>query len=61
MVEQQVRYIMQAMDLTDRKGVVAVNVRAEVQDRFNTEIQHNIRAACGATGDAPPGTPTPTE
>ncbi|MEU4394749.1 NAD(P)/FAD-dependent oxidoreductase [Kribbella sp. NPDC023855] len=42
MIEAQVRYVMQALDLLRRRGASSVEVREEVQERFVTEVQSEL-------------------
>ncbi|WP_018348114.1 flavin-containing monooxygenase [Longispora albida] len=48
MIEQQVRYVMQALELLDRAS--AIEVRPEVQRRFAAEIQSRLDSAVWNTG-----------
>ena len=42
MIESQIRYVMDAIRLMERMGVVAMDVRAPSQAAFNAELQHRI-------------------
>ncbi|WP_052371684.1 flavin-containing monooxygenase [Amycolatopsis taiwanensis] len=42
MIESQIRYIGEAIELLDRAGAGALVPRADVQERFNAEIQHRL-------------------
>jgi hypothetical protein len=42
MIEAQVRYVMQALDLLRRRNATAVEVREDVQERFVAEVQHDL-------------------
>lgn len=42
MIEAQVRYVMQALDLLRRRGASSVEVREEAQERFVTEVQSEL-------------------
>ncbi|MFI5712660.1 flavin-containing monooxygenase [Kribbella sp. NPDC051620] len=42
MIEAQVRYVMQALDLLRRRNATAVEVREDVQERFVSEVQHDL-------------------
>jgi cation diffusion facilitator CzcD-associated flavoprotein CzcO len=50
MIESQIRYAMDAMRLVDRNGAQAINVRRDVQDRFNTEVQRKLAGSVWNTG-----------
>jgi cation diffusion facilitator CzcD-associated flavoprotein CzcO len=39
MIEAQIPYVLGALDVLDRPGVAAVDVRADVADRFDEELQ----------------------
>ncbi len=43
MLEAQIRYTMQAVDLLARDGVAWLDVHADVQDAFNDKLQHRIK------------------
>ncbi|PXY20896.1 flavin-containing monooxygenase [Prauserella muralis] len=42
MIEQQIRYIAEAIRLTESRGAKAIEVREPVQEQFNTEIQRKL-------------------
>jgi cation diffusion facilitator CzcD-associated flavoprotein CzcO len=42
MIEAQVRYVMQALDLLRRRDAAAVEVREDVQERFVSDVQHDL-------------------
>jgi cation diffusion facilitator CzcD-associated flavoprotein CzcO len=42
MIESQVKYVAEAIELVDRNRADALDVRSEVQQRFNTEIQRKL-------------------
>ncbi|PRX49308.1 cation diffusion facilitator CzcD-associated flavoprotein CzcO [Prauserella shujinwangii] len=42
MIEQQIRYIADAMRLVEEQGAEAIDVRAEAQAEFNAEIQRKL-------------------
>ena len=42
MIESQVRYIMHALKVMDRKGFKEVEVKASVQDAFNEKVQKRL-------------------
>jgi cation diffusion facilitator CzcD-associated flavoprotein CzcO len=42
MIESQIRYVAQAITLAQRQGAGALDVRPEVQQRFNTEVQSKL-------------------
>ncbi|ASR37735.1 4-hydroxyacetophenone monooxygenase [Prauserella marina] len=42
MIEQQIRYIVEAIRFADSRDAEAIDVRAEVQDRFNADIQRKL-------------------
>ncbi|MFI7000107.1 flavin-containing monooxygenase [Nocardia sp. NPDC050175] len=50
MIEQQIKYAMDAMALVERSGVEALTVRRAVQDRFNDEIQRKLNRGVWSTG-----------
>lgn len=73
MIEAQVRYVMQALDLLRRRNATSVEVREEAQDRFVSSVQHdlddtvwNMAATAGtstpraATPPSGPTSPSPT-
>lgn len=42
MIEQQIRYIWQAIDYVETHGAEAIDVRPSVQDHFNHEVQRKL-------------------
>ncbi len=42
MIESQIRYALELMDLVDRRGADSAAVRPAVQSRFNTDIQRKL-------------------
>ncbi|WP_433665346.1 flavin-containing monooxygenase [Nocardia sp. CA-128927] len=50
MIEQQIKYTLNAMALADHRGVEALTVRRAVQDRFNDEIQRKLSSGVWSTG-----------
>jgi cation diffusion facilitator CzcD-associated flavoprotein CzcO len=42
MIESQIRYVSGAIDLVERSGAGALNVKPEVQERFNDEVQRKL-------------------
>jgi cation diffusion facilitator CzcD-associated flavoprotein CzcO len=42
MIEQQIRYVAEAIELTERHGADALTVRRRVQERFNQRIQAKL-------------------
>jgi cation diffusion facilitator CzcD-associated flavoprotein CzcO len=50
MIEAQVRYAVEAMNLTRRNRVGSIEVRESVQARFNTEIQDKLARGVWSTG-----------
>lgn len=50
MLEQQIRYVLQAMELVDESGATALDVRQEAQDRYNVEIQRKLASSVWSTG-----------
>ena len=41
-IEQQIKYILKAIDAVESRGAQSVDVRPAVQERFNTEIQDKL-------------------
>jgi len=50
MIESQIRYIAEAMDIVDRNGAKALEPRPEVQERFNAEIQQKLNKGVWTQG-----------
>ena len=42
MIEQQIKYILKAIDAVESRGAQSVDVRPAVQERFNTDIQDKL-------------------
>jgi cation diffusion facilitator CzcD-associated flavoprotein CzcO len=51
MIESQVRYIVRMVEAFDRSKVRYMNVRADVQKRFNQRLQSHLRRTVWATGN----------
>jgi len=52
MIESQLSYILDCLRLMDRRGVGAVEVRPEAQERFNEEVQRRMRRTVWTSGCA---------
>ncbi|MEV6767082.1 NAD(P)/FAD-dependent oxidoreductase [Nocardia sp. NPDC051030] len=50
MIESQINYIADAVATYDRLGLRTVEVRKDVQDEFNTELQRKLEGAVWSTG-----------
>jgi cation diffusion facilitator CzcD-associated flavoprotein CzcO len=50
MMEAQYRYVLSALGTMRRLGVRAIDVKREVQERFNRELQKRMRTTVWATG-----------
>ncbi|MGF0314082.1 flavin-containing monooxygenase [Rhodococcus sp. IEGM1428] len=50
MIEQQIKYVLRAVELVERSDADAMTVREQVQDRFDTEIQSKLRNGVWSTG-----------
>jgi hypothetical protein len=50
MLEAQIGYVRQAVDRLARGDLAWVDVRADVQDSFNDEIERRIKASVWAQG-----------
>ncbi|MCZ4553712.1 flavin-containing monooxygenase [Gordonia rubripertincta] len=50
MIEQQIKYIMKAIDAVDSRGAQRVDVRPEVQEHFNKDIQHKLAKGVWTNG-----------
>ena len=50
MLESQIRYVISALEELERPGVTGLEVRAEVQDRFNGTIQAQLRDSVWGQG-----------
>ncbi|MCP2234948.1 flavin-containing monooxygenase [Prauserella halophila] len=50
MIEQQIRYVAEAIDYVDEKQAEAIEVRPEVQDKFNTDIQRKLEGGIWSRG-----------
>lgn len=42
MIESQISYVAQAMDVVEQAGAEAIDVRPDAQEQFNTEIQRKL-------------------
>jgi cation diffusion facilitator CzcD-associated flavoprotein CzcO len=51
MIESQVRYIVRMIEAFDRSKVRYMNVRTDVQKRFNRRLQRDLRKTVWATGN----------
>ncbi|NKQ58597.1 NAD(P)/FAD-dependent oxidoreductase [Amycolatopsis sp. K13G38] len=50
MIESQIRYIAEAIGIVEQSGAKALEPRPEVQERFNTEIQHKLNKGIWTQG-----------
>jgi cation diffusion facilitator CzcD-associated flavoprotein CzcO len=50
MIESQIRYVLQLMDLVDRRGAEAAVVRPTVQSNFNADIQRKLSKGVWSRG-----------
>jgi cation diffusion facilitator CzcD-associated flavoprotein CzcO len=50
MLESQMTYVMSALDAMDERGAACVEVRAQVQDVFNEEIQERLLGSVWNSG-----------
>ncbi|MBW1598851.1 NAD(P)/FAD-dependent oxidoreductase [Streptomyces sp. JJ38] len=50
MIEAQSRYVVQAIRAAEQRGAAAVEVRPEVQETFNRDIQRQLREGVWTTG-----------
>ncbi len=50
MIEAQVNYILDLLKQMDKKGVQAVDVRADVQQRFNAKVQKQLENTVWSSG-----------
>jgi cation diffusion facilitator CzcD-associated flavoprotein CzcO len=50
MIESQIAYVMDALGVMDREGVVEADVRPAVQAAYNAEIQGRMRATVWSSG-----------
>jgi hypothetical protein len=50
MIESQIRYVMDAIHLMERKGARAMEVRAPAQAAFNAELQARIAGSVWNSG-----------
>ncbi len=48
--ESQVRYILDCLDQMERRGATSVDVRRDVQDAYNRELQERMRGSVWTTG-----------
>ncbi len=52
MIESQLAYILDCLRVMDRRGLGAVDVRPDVQDAYNDELQRRMRRTVWASGCA---------
>ena len=45
MIEQQIKYVLRAMDGMQQRAAASIQVRQDAQDRFNGDIQRRSRQA----------------
>ena len=50
MLESQIAYVMSALELMDERGALSAEVRSEVQDGFNEEMQQRLRRSVWNSG-----------
>src|SRR4051812_648485 len=50
MIESQVEYVLDAMRMMDARGVASVDVRREVQDAYNAELEDRLKDTVWSTG-----------
>jgi cation diffusion facilitator CzcD-associated flavoprotein CzcO len=50
MIESQLAYVLDALRTMDARGVASVDVRPEVQDAYNAELQEGLRDTVWSTG-----------
>lgn len=50
MIEAQVHYILECMKLMKEKGADSIEVRQDVQDRFNAKVQEGFKGTVWTTG-----------
>lgn len=50
MIEAQVRYVMEVLNLMQAKQATTVDIRPEIQDGFNARLQQRLRGSIWATG-----------
>jgi cation diffusion facilitator CzcD-associated flavoprotein CzcO len=50
MIESQVEYVLDALRAMDARGAASVDVRPEVQDSYNQELQERLRDTVWSTG-----------
>jgi cation diffusion facilitator CzcD-associated flavoprotein CzcO len=50
MIEQQAKYVLDAVKLVDREGAAALEVRPTVQERFQEDIQHKLARGVWSQG-----------
>jgi cation diffusion facilitator CzcD-associated flavoprotein CzcO len=50
MIESQIAYVLDALRTMERGGLASVDVRQEVQDAYNEELQDGLRETVWATG-----------
>jgi hypothetical protein len=50
MIESQVEYVLDALRTMDARGASSVDVRREVQDAYNEELQERLQGTVWSTG-----------
>jgi hypothetical protein len=50
MIEAQLPYVLQALQLMDERGIAALDVRPDVQDAYNEELQRKLAPSVWLTG-----------
>jgi hypothetical protein len=50
MLEAQVDYTLQAMSEVERRGAAGVEVRRDVEERFNDDVQRRLQGSVWNTG-----------
>jgi cation diffusion facilitator CzcD-associated flavoprotein CzcO len=50
MIESQVAYVLDALRTMDARGLASVDVRADVQDAYNRELQEGLKDTVWSTG-----------
>ncbi|MCB9231681.1 MAG: NAD(P)/FAD-dependent oxidoreductase [Bacteroidia bacterium] len=49
-IESQVQYIMSALDAMEKEGITRVEVKKEMQDKFNQEVQERLKGTIWNVG-----------
>jgi hypothetical protein len=52
MIESQIKYILDCLRTMDRRALQTVEVRPEIQEAFNTEMQQRMRGTVWTSGCA---------